>query len=78
MAQGGEDLGCHCCGSGYSCGMGLIPCPGTSSCGGCGQNEKKKKKEKGTTTCTIEASSKEIDKQYLDPPFLLEALLGLL
>ena len=32
----------HCCGSDYSCGVGSIPGPGTSTC--CGYSQKKKKK----------------------------------
>ena len=35
---------CHCCGFGYSCGMGYIPGPETSAC--CGHSQKKKKKKK--------------------------------
>ena len=31
---------CHCCGSGYSCGVGLIPGPGTSVCCGRGQQKR--------------------------------------
>ena len=37
---------CHCSSLGCCCGVGLIPGPGTSICGGCGQKKKKKKKER--------------------------------
>ena len=37
---------CHCSSLGCCCGVGLIPGPGTSICGGCGQKKKKRKKEK--------------------------------
>ena len=30
---------CHCCSSGYYCGVGLSPCPGTSACHGHGQKK---------------------------------------
>ena len=36
---------CHCYGSGYICGVGSIPNPGTSMCHG----HRKKKKKKGIT-----------------------------
>ena len=32
---------CHCCGSGYCCGVGLIPGLATSTCYGCGQERVK-------------------------------------
>ena len=33
---------CHCCGSGYICGVGSIPRLGTSTCRGCSQKRKEK------------------------------------
>ena len=37
---------CHCCGSGWCSGAGLISGPGTSACHECGQKKKKKGREK--------------------------------
>ena len=38
-------------GSGYCCGMGLIPGPGTSTCHGQGKKKKKEKKGKDHLSC---------------------------
>ena len=36
---------CHCCGSGYCCGIVLIPGPGTSTCLRGGQKKENKRKK---------------------------------
>ena len=40
MPQRAKYLACHCCGSGYSCGAGSIPGPGTSASRGCNQKKR--------------------------------------
>ena len=39
----GKDSYCHCCGSGYCYGSGLIPSPGTSACHGTARTNTHKK-----------------------------------
>ena len=41
MVSGLRIWHCHCCGSGYNCGTGSIPGPGTSTCYGCAKEKKK-------------------------------------
>ena len=50
MAQGLRIWCCHCCGSGYSCGVGSIPGLGTSACPG---RDRKKKSSRGGIRQTV-------------------------
>ena len=45
MAQQVKDLALSHCGSGYSCGVGLIPGLGTSVCHGHGQKKKERERD---------------------------------
>ena len=42
---------CHSCGSGYSCGIGSIPGPGTSACSRQGQKKQKQTNKKTESLC---------------------------
>ena len=53
---------CHCFGSGYSWGAGLIPDPGTSSCPGRGQKQKQNKEHSHTCLFTSIATLHNCDR----------------
>ena len=64
----------HCCGSGYSCGAGLIPSLGTFSCHRCSQ----KKKGSNNWHCRIQFSSYSIFNSFIDIGYIYQKIMSLM
>ena len=54
---------CHCCGSGYCCGMGSIPGLENSTCSGCSRKKERKEERKNERKKERERERKEERKK---------------